>query len=115
MSELAQSDRTRLVKILCMLGSSHAGERDAAALAASRFLKTKCLTWADALTPQPIDRRLPERATWRMICARLMENPQALTPWERTFVAGLPKFQCISVKQRYVLNEIAQRVLGESR
>jgi hypothetical protein len=44
-----------------------------------------------------------------------MENAQALRPWERNFVADLQKFQRISTKQRYILNEIARRVLGESR
>jgi hypothetical protein len=96
-----------------MLGSDHAGERDAAGLAAHRLLQKRGLSWEDALTPQPVERRLPEHTTWRTTCARLMENPRALRPWERSFVADLPKFPRISVKQRYILNEIATRVLGD--
>jgi len=113
MSALPQADRTKLVKLLALLGSDHPGERDAAGLAAHRLLQKRGLSWEDALTPQPAERRLPEHTTWRATCARLMENPRALRPWERTFVADLPNFPRISVKQRYVLNEIAQRVLGD--
>ncbi len=112
MNALLQTDRTKLVKLLGMLGSNHAGERDAAGLAAHRLLQKRGMTWEDALTPRAAERRLPQHATWRTTCARLMENPRALRAWERNFVADLPNFPRISVKQRYVLNEIAQRVLG---
>ncbi len=112
-ASLGTADRTRLAKLLSMLGSDHAGERDAAGLAAHRLLQKRGLSWEDALTPQPVERRLPEHTTWRTTCARLMENPRALRPWERSFVADLPKFPRISVKQRYILNEIATRVLGD--
>jgi hypothetical protein len=112
LSGLSQSDRSRLVKLLGMLASDHAGERDAAGLAANRLLKQRGVSWSDALAPQPVERRLPEMGTWRATCRRLMEDPRALRPWERTFVAELPNFGRISVKQRYVLNEIAKRVLG---
>jgi hypothetical protein len=41
--------RKRLVRVLGMLGSAHAGERDAAALMATRMLKEAGLTWYDVL------------------------------------------------------------------
>lgn len=41
--------RKRLVRVLGMLGSDHAGERDAAALVATRMLKEAGLTWYDVL------------------------------------------------------------------
>ncbi len=113
MSALAQSDRTKLMKLLALLGSDHPGERDAAGLAAHRLLQKRGLAWEEVLNPRPVERRLPEFGTWRTTCARLMENPRVLRPWERNFVADLPNFPRISVKQRYVLNEIAKRVLGE--
>jgi hypothetical protein len=112
-SALPQSDRTKLAKLLAMLGSDHAGERDAAGLAAHRLIKQRGLTWDEALSPRPVERRLPEMGTWRTTCRRLMENPRVLRPWERTFVSDLPNFGRISVKQRYILNEIAGRVLGD--
>jgi hypothetical protein len=113
MTALPQADRTKLVKLLSMLGSDHAGERDAAGLAAHRLLQKRGVSWEDALNPRPIERRLPEHATGRTTCARLLEKPGALRPWEQKFVADLPTFGRISVKQRYVLNEIATRVLGD--
>jgi len=48
--------RLRLAKILGMLGSAHAGERDAAFLAAERVLKEAGLTWYDILDIPPKDR-----------------------------------------------------------
>jgi hypothetical protein len=113
MTALAQSDRTRLVKMLAMLGSDHPGERDAAGLAAHRLLQKRGLTWDDVMSPRPAERRPPEFGVWRTTCVRLMENPLALRAWERTFVSDLPKFPRISTKQRYVLGEIAKRVLGD--
>lgn len=113
MTALSESDRSHLVKLLAMLGSDHAGERDAAGLAADRFIRQRGLSWEEALAPKTHERRLPEMGRWRRTCGQLMEKTQALRPWERSFVADLPKFPRISVKQRYVLNEIAKRVLGD--
>jgi hypothetical protein len=113
MTALAQSDRTRLVKMLAMLGSDHPGERDAAGLAAHRLLQKRGLTWDDVMSPRPAERRMPEFGTWRETCRRLLEQPRALRAWERSFLADLPNFPRISTKQRYVLGEIAKRVLGD--
>jgi hypothetical protein len=41
--------RKRLVRVLGMLGSNHPGERDAAALMATRMVKEAGLTWYDIL------------------------------------------------------------------
>ena len=112
MSALSQSDRSRLAKMLGMLASDHAGERDAAGLAAVRLLKQRGVNWQDALTPQPVERRLPEMGTWRQTVARILESGRFIRAWERSFLTDLPNFQRISVKQRYTLNEIAKRVLG---
>jgi hypothetical protein len=40
----------KLVKVLGMLGSAHAGERAAAALRATRMMKAAGLTWGDILS-----------------------------------------------------------------
>lgn len=42
-------DKERLLKLLGMLGSEHDGERAAAALKASQFLKKRNLSWSDVL------------------------------------------------------------------
>jgi hypothetical protein len=103
--------RRKLVAVLGRLSSDHAGERDAAALAATRMLKQHGATW-DALLLQPAPQREPLHSVWRDTCAALSKRPNDLRQWERTFVADLPRFHRISTKQRYVLNEIAKRVLG---
>jgi hypothetical protein len=114
MTGLAQADRTKLVKLLALLGSDHAGERDAAGMAAHRLLKQRGMTWEDALSPRAVERRLPEMGTWRRTVALVLESGRYIRPWEREFLTDLPKFRRLSVKQRYVLSEIAKRVLGES-
>jgi hypothetical protein len=48
---LSQADHSRLVKLLGVLGSEHAGERDAAALAIERLRRSTGLTWAELLRP----------------------------------------------------------------
>jgi hypothetical protein len=49
---------------------------------------------------------------WRKTCLELQQHQGSLRVWERGFVASLPNFNSISVKQRNILNEIADRVLG---
>jgi hypothetical protein len=111
MSSLPTRERNRLAKMLALLGSDHAGERDAAAMAAHRLLQQHQITWPDLLARPPV-RREPLHGTWRTTCAELASRPDDLRPWERSFVADLPKFPRLSTKQRYVLQEIAARVLG---
>ena len=53
MSALAEADRTRLAQMLGLLGSDHAGERDAAGLAAHRLIRQRGLTWLDIIAPAP--------------------------------------------------------------
>jgi hypothetical protein len=106
----------RLQKLLSLIGSDIAGERDAAIAAATRLLERHNMRWREVLiVPQApaTPRREPLQATWRKTCHRLQERPGYLRPWEKKFVADLPHFSRISTKQRYVLKEIADRVLGE--
>jgi hypothetical protein len=111
MTSLPALERTRLAKQLALRGSDKAGERDAAGLAAHRLLQQHDLTWSDLLLPAPVKRE-PLHSTWRRVCAELATRPDGLRPWERSFVADLPKFPRLSSKQRYILQEIATRVLG---
>ena len=110
MTALTSADRLRLCKLLGMLGSDHAGERDAAGLAAHQLIKKRGMTWRDALVREA-PKREPLYSTWRTACADLMKRPGGLRPWERKFVADLPAFPRISTKQRYVLFEIVGRVM----
>jgi hypothetical protein len=90
--------RDRLVNLPALLGSDKRDEWDAAGL-----------SWDQLLAP-PVVKREP--LPWRQTCAVLAKHPGDLRPWERKFVADLPAFPRLSTKQRYVLNEIADRVLN---
>ena len=65
---LTDTERKRLASILGLLGSNHAGERDAAALHAEAFRRKHQLTWAELLALPPIDvappLTQPERPAW---------------------------------------------------
>jgi hypothetical protein len=110
---LPAASRAKLAKVLALLGSDRPGERDAAALAAHRLVTQAGLTWQHVILSQPVKRE-PLFSTWRATCAELAKRPGDLRPWERSFVADLPAFPRISTKQRYVLGEIADRVLGRA-
>jgi hypothetical protein len=70
------------------------------------------LSWGDILATAPAPHREPLIRTWRSTCLELQERSGSLRPWERGFVGDLPNFHRISVKQRYILDQIAERVLG---
>jgi hypothetical protein len=113
MNGLPPAERAKLGKVLALLDNTSEGERDAAIRAATKILERHGLRWSEVLNLQPPPKREPLLATWRTTCHRLQERPGYLRPWERKFVGDLPHFQRISTKQRYVLKEIADRVLGE--
>jgi hypothetical protein len=52
---LPAASRTRLAKLLALLGSDHAGERDAAEQAANRLVLKSGLTWEQVLDAPPDD------------------------------------------------------------
>lgn len=108
---LPQVDRTRLAKLLGLLGSDHPGERDNAAIAAARLVRARGLTWPQVLNPPAADKPLPELGTWRDTVAACLARPGSLRAWEVGFLRDLPQFRRLSVKQRYCLKEIADRVL----
>ena len=83
---------------------------------ATAILDARGLRWGDAvkqMQAEPVHRE-PMLGTWRTVCQRLRQRPGDLRSWELGFVTDLPRFRRLSVKQRYCLNEIARRVLGES-
>jgi hypothetical protein len=102
---LSAADRSKLSKLLGLLGSHHAGERDNAGTAAHRLIQSKGLSWPEVLAAKPINPPKPLTGTWRETCAQLQKRPGG-------FVADLPRFQRLSAKQRHCLKEIADRVLG---
>ncbi len=111
---LSATSRTKLAKLLALLGSDKAGERDAAGLAAHRLVSTAGLSWQQVLSPPGPDKPLPELGIWRETVRQCLEHPGSLRPWEACFLRDLPKFPRLSTKQRYCLKEIADRVLERS-
>ena len=90
---LSSSGRRRLVDVLGLLGSEHAGERAAAALVASRLLGKAGLAWDDVLvnrTGEPASASKPKRSSGAGNLAADQElcelHADRLGPWEQRFV-----------------------------
>ena len=113
MNGLEATELTKLSAILGMLGSAHAGERDAAGLAADRFVRERGLTWHQILCP-PTERSRGACVTWRDVVGACLRHPGDLSTWEADFLRGLPRFPRLSPKQATCLNRIADRVLGRT-
>ena len=112
MSALPAPARAKLAKALALLGSDHSAERDAAGLAAHRIVTGSGLSWRQVIEPAPVEKKLPELGTWRQTVADCLARPGSLRVWEAGFLRDLPGFRRISVKQRYCLKTIADRVLN---
>ena len=54
-SALSDAAREKLIAIIGMLGSDHAGERASAGLKADRIVREAGLTWRELLTPSPVE------------------------------------------------------------
>jgi hypothetical protein len=118
-SGLAEADRTRLAQMLGLLGSDHAGERDAAGLAAHRLIRQRGVTWHDVLSPTlppPHHEHRgdaaadPLRSDWRAMAARCTQFPHLLDRWEWEFLSGLQRFPRLSAKQQTILIRIVTRL-----
>ena len=113
MMALPPADRHRLASILGLLGSNHAGERDAAALAADRFVRTRGIAWPDLLAGEPAASNRAEPVnTVQADIALCRQHPGLLTQWERDFLRTLKPERGISLKQRGVLAVMARKVRG---
>ena len=94
MPDLSPDTRRKLSAILGMLGSSFAGERDAAAQLANRIVRGAGVQWDELIAvPAPGSRREPPPPRpppgWRERAQRCAAYPAWLSAWERQFVAGL--------------------------
>jgi hypothetical protein len=114
MTTLAASDRERLARLLGMLGSDHAGERDNAGRAAHRLVQQHGVTWHDVVVtrPSPDTGHItdPIGADWRRTAAACSRCPHLVNRWEAEFLAGLPRFPRLSRKQRSILVKIVVRL-----
>jgi hypothetical protein len=91
-----------------MLGSAHAGERDAAALAADKLVRERGLTWLAILSIEPSES--PANLTDAECIAVCMDRADLMTPWEINFLTGVARQVArgrrLSSKQRSVLHRL---------
>lgn len=111
MASLQPEDRTRLIRLLGMLGSMYDGERANAAALADRFVREKGMTWAEVVTPPPSMPPSPPRPrSWRDVLREVVEWQDALSSWERGFIETLRHWNGQpTAKQTAVLHGIAER------
>lgn len=114
---LTAAERTKLVRMLGMLGSEFEGERAAAALKADKLVRSRGLTWEallDAPPPRPRSSwsytqppPLPRDDTDLAVCGR---GFHLLTEWEIDFVTNCSRRAAVSEKQAEVLARVADRL-----
>jgi hypothetical protein len=104
----------RLTKILGLLGSSHDGERAAAAAKADALVRGAGLTWRDVVMPSPpIAPQLEGQGSWRVLAAECHEHQAILPTREREFVGALLTWRAEpSPKQLAWLTAIHTRLHG---
>jgi hypothetical protein len=90
-ARLDDATADRLVKVLGMLGSDHAGERAAAGAKAAALVKAAGMTWRDVIAPSPpiipqLENPTPD---WRRMAAECHARRARLKPSELAFVAKI--------------------------
>ena len=113
MTALAHSDTNKLIGILSRLSSDFEGERAAAGLLATRFIKDRGLGWQDILQPAlppPERESRPSPPSWKAAAREIVETyPEYLTDWEARFLRSLFRYRKISDKQLAVLRRLAEQ------
>jgi len=112
---LSGAERTRLVRLLGMTGSDHAGEVANAARMADAFIKTLGLRWEDVIAAgalaSPPDFLLDWPTRWRG-AAMACQQVGGLTEKQRAFLTNIVGYQnCPSPRQLQYLRAIMGRVL----
>lgn len=129
---LTAAERTRLISILGLLSSSFEGERDAAALAATKFLRDRGVTWDDVIPPPACafsasrawgayhgDRREPPHspensAGWHGDLALCLRHLPELDDWPANFVTSIShRRKALTPTQAAKLAEIAGELRGQ--
>jgi hypothetical protein len=115
---LSPDARRKLVGLLGMLGSSHAGERDNAAQLATRMVRGAGLAWDQLLVTRLEARHEPPRPEpppvgWRELARRCTAYAEWLSAWERDFLGGLSRRTYLSAKQFAALDRIALKLRSQ--
>lgn len=113
----AMLPREKLAAVLGMLGSDHDGEVLAAARQAERMRRQAGLAWADLIAaerPAVAPGRRPDPPPpedWRALVAWCQQRPDAMTNWERDFLATIAAYRHPpSDRQREILDRLAAKV-----
>jgi hypothetical protein len=93
----SQEDAQKLAKIAGMFGSSHPGERAAAALKADQLVRACGETWtsiiADRQLPPPHDWRRRTPDDWRTMVNACLFRIETLSPKEKSFIQSLARWR----------------------
>jgi hypothetical protein len=82
----------RLIKLLGMLGSGHAGERAAAAAKADSLLRSLGLRWCDVISIPLAPNMPPGRNAWTRLASYCLERAEHLNEKERLFCETMSKW-----------------------
>jgi hypothetical protein len=82
---LNPQSREHLVKLLGYLGSSHDGERAAAALKCHEFVRRQQLTWSDVIRDPP--------DSWRRMASACLKQQGLLNVRERDFINNVVRLR----------------------
>ena len=118
MNDLSDDDRAKLSKILGLLTSEHAGERAAAGLKASDFVRQRGMTWSDILQPpQPgrhdaIQRRQPMYMNSEVprLARALLQMSAILDDYELQFLLSMTRRSTFTAKQIAKVEQIRLHV-----
>ena len=110
---LPESDRVRLVRLLGMLGSVHAGEVANAGALADQLVRRHGLTWEQVISANGQQERQqhasPPCRTWRDVIVECRARPDRLSAWEIRFLANIAVWRrALTPKQRAKLITIAE-------
>lgn len=119
MSSLDPSTKSRLVKLLGMLGSAHDGEALTAGRLADRLVRQANLTWDDIIA---VKREMEQRLTSvrapryeHTIRSALKDGSGVLSRWEVDFLHSLLGRTRLTDKQASKLSEIIFKVAQARR
>jgi hypothetical protein len=104
----------RLAKICGLFGSSHDGERAAAAAKADQLIRSCGLSWFDVITVRSANLQI-EGDTVDDLIAFAIDREDLLTAWEFGFVHGISGRQLLTNKQLAKLRAIVARLRTERR
>jgi hypothetical protein len=108
---LPSSTTSRLLKCLGLLGSTHAGERSAAALKADQIMRSNNVTWSDLIR---VPTKQDQARDWRDMRDFCAAHFYSLRERERDFVDGLTDWRGrLSEKQMMWLVSIYSRLQRE--